>query len=239
MEREHRTRGHARTHSERETRRVSNSSGVVRIRRVGFRSGTEAELTALHAVETPVAAELGWHRMPQQVDSYISFARSLPSQFNDHAWLAETPDGAPVACGFCWSNSAGDRGAMECDLSVRRDRRREGIGSRLFEEIRATTADERRALLTWTTSDAVPAGEAFSRWLGARPARSNHTSELRLSDVDWQMIDRWATALLARECGYRLEMIDGVFAKHLRADAATFHHIMQTAPARTSKSATS
>jgi mycothiol synthase len=206
------------------------SSPDVSLRRVGFRSGTDGELAALHAVEIPVAVELRWNRMPQPIDSYMAFARNLPSQFDDHAWLAETTDGSPVACGFCWSNSAGDQRAMECDLSVRRDRRREGIGWQLFEKIRATTADEGRALLTWTTSDAVPAGEAFSRRVGARPARANRTSELRLDQVNWPMIAAWADARPARERGYRLEMIDGVFPDHLRADAAIFHHIMQTAP---------
>ncbi len=105
--------------------------------------------------------------MPQPIEAYISYARSLPSQFDDHAWLAETADGSPVACGFCWSNSAGDPRVMQCDLSVRRDRRREGIGSRLFERIFATTADEGRRLLTWETFDRSPAGEAFSRRFGA------------------------------------------------------------------------
>jgi mycothiol synthase len=202
----------------------------VDIRRVGFRSGTDAELTALHGVEVPIAAERRSHRMPQALDAYIAFARSLPSQFEDHAWLAEAADGTPIACGFCWSNSAGDQRVMECDLAVRRDRRREGIGSQLFDRICAVTSDEGRSLLKWETFDTVPAGEAFSLRVGAQPARANRTSELSLADVDWAMIDEWTKALRARESGYCVEMIDGAFPQHLRADAATFHHIMQTAP---------
>ena len=119
---------------------------------------------------------------------------------------------------------------MECDLFVRRDRRREGIGSQLLNRICATTAEEGRSLLTWSTFDAVPGGEAFSRRLGAPAARVNRTSELCLADVDWPMVEDWAQARQPRELGYRLEMIDGVFPEHLRADGATFHRIMQTAP---------
>jgi GNAT superfamily N-acetyltransferase len=202
----------------------------VRLRRVGFRSGTDAELTALHAVEAPIEAERGSNIMPQPVEFYIAFARNLPSQFDDHARLAETADATPVAAGFCWSNAAGDSRVMECDVLVRRDRRREGIGSQLFARICDETANEGRSLLTWSTFDAVPAGDAFSRRLGARVARVNRTSELCLTDVDWPMIEDWEQAGRARERGYRLEMIDGAFPEHLRADAATFHHIMQTAP---------
>ena len=206
------------------------ASTEVRIRTVGFRSGTETELTALHAVEVPVAIERGSSRMPEPLVSYIALARNLPSQFDDHAWLAEAGDGTPVACGFCWSDATGDPRVMECDLFVRRDRRRNGIGSRLFAQIRDAAAHDGRSLLRWSTFGAVPAGEAFSRQVSARVARVTRVSELRLADVDWPMVEEWARAGHARGHGYRLEMIDGAFPEHLRADAATFHHIMQTAP---------
>jgi mycothiol synthase len=206
------------------------ASADYRLRRVGFRAGTDEQLRALHAVEAPVAAELGSNRMPQSAEAYIAFAHNLPSQFNDHAWLAETAEGSRVAAGFCWSHSAGDRQVMECDVLVRRDHRRRGIGSRLLATIGNETVNERRSLLTWSTFGAVPAGEAFSRRVGARIGRVNRTSELVLADVDWTMIMSWMRAERARRLGYRLELVDGVFPEHLRADAATFHHIMQTAP---------
>lgn len=206
------------------------ASAGFHVRRVGFRAGTDEELTALHSVEAPVAAERGSNRMPQSAESYIALARNLPSQFNDHAWLVEASDGLPVAAGFCWSNSAGEHRVMECDLLVRRDHRRRGIGSRLLATICNETVNEGRSLLTWSTFGAVPAGEEFSRRVGARIGRVNRASELVLADVDWIMIRSWMRAELARRLGYRLELVDGEFPEHLRADAATFHHIMRTAP---------
>ena len=119
---------------------------------------------------------------------------------------------------------------MECDVFVGRDRRREGIGSRIFARICDETLNEGRSLLTWSTFDAVPAGDAFSRRIGGEVARVNRTSELKLAEVDWAMIAKWAQPRHARALGYRLEMIDGAFPPHLRDDAARFHHIMQTAP---------
>jgi len=145
----------------------------LRVRRVGFRSGTDAELTAMHAVESPIEAERRPDRVPQPLESYIAFARNLPSQFEDHTWLVETSDATPIGTGACWSNAAGDPRVMECDLFVRRDRRRDGIGSRLLALICDETASEGRSVLTWSTFDAVPAGDAFSARLGARVARIN------------------------------------------------------------------
>ena len=48
------------------TRLLSVASDDIRIRRVGFRAGTDAELTALHAVEAPIQAERGSDRMPKR-----------------------------------------------------------------------------------------------------------------------------------------------------------------------------
>jgi GNAT superfamily N-acetyltransferase len=203
---------------------------AVRIRRVGFRNGTDEDLLALHAVEIPVAAECGSHRMPRALDSYIAYARNLPSQFDDHAWLAEDADGSPVAAAFCWSNSAGDERVMECDVLTRRDRRREGIGSKLLAEICHETTRDGRCVLTWSTFDAVPAGEAFARRVRAIPGRVNRESELALDDVDWGLVDSWEAAGRARPLGYQIEFVEGELPENLRDDAVTFHHIMQTAP---------
>ena len=202
----------------------------VDIRRVGFRDGTDAELAALHAVESPIEAERRPHRVPQPVESYIAFARALPSQFDDHTWLATSADGTPVASAACWSNSQGDPRVMECDVFVRVDRRRQGIGTRLVRTIAETTLDEGRSILTWSTFDAAPAGEPFSLRVGGRAARVSRESELRLERVDWSLVSSWREATRARELGYRLELIRGPMPAHLCDDAATFHHVMQTAP---------
>ena len=206
------------------------ASGVVEVLRVGFRAGTDEELTALHAVEAPIAMETGSDRMPQQLDAYLAFARNLPSQFDDHAWVGVSSDGTPVAAGFCWSNSAGDPHVMECDVLVRADFRRRGVAKRLLLTICDETVRDGRSLLTWSTYDAVPAGAAFARRVGARAARVNRTSALVIADIDWPMIERWLRAEPAKALGYRLEIIDGPFPEYLRVDAVTFHHIMQTAP---------
>ena len=202
----------------------------MRLRRVGFRNGTDQELVALHAVESVVAAECGSHRMPQQLDGYISFARNLPSSFHDHAWLAESEAGEALACGFCWYNSAADDRVMHCDVLVRFDQRRRGIGTMLLREICAVAVAEDRSTLMWSTYDATPAGEAFSRRVGASVGRVNRTSELALADVDWTMVADWSRASKARDPGYRIDVIDGVYPEHARADAVAFHRIMQSAP---------
>lgn len=202
----------------------------VRIRRVGFRDGTDEELTALHTVESEVEAERRPDRVPQPLDSYIAFARNLPVQFHDHTWVVEDDAGTPVASGACWWNSAGDDRTMELDLFVRRPWRRRGIATDLLREIGAVTTEEERSLLTWSSFSAVPAGEAMSTKLGARVARVNRGSDLFITEVDWAMVERWITEGPQRAPGYRIDTVISPLPPELFEDAATFHHIMNTQP---------
>lgn len=209
---------------------VERRSPGINIRRVGFRTGTDDELSALWTVEAPIEAERRPDVAPQPLASYIAFARSLPSRFHDHTWVVETADGMPVATCACWWNSAGDERVMECDVFVRRDHRRQRIGWQLLTTITATTLEVGRSILTWSTFDAVPGGEAFSRAVCAVPARINRTSELRIDAVDWALVEAWTNEAKGRTKGYTLDVIDGAFPASKRADAARFHHIMQTMP---------
>jgi len=202
----------------------------VQVRRVGFRHGTHDELAAMHLVESEIEAERRPGRPAQPLDSYIAFARSLPSQFNDHTWLAATPDGIPVGCSACWSDAARDSRVMESYVYVRQAWRRQGVGWRLWRAVVDTSSAEHRSSLTWTTFDAVPAGEAFSRRAGGSVARVDRISELRLAGVDWALVRSWVDDCPARHAGYRLEFWEGDYPPELRGDAATLHHIMQTAP---------
>jgi GNAT superfamily N-acetyltransferase len=200
---------------------------TVHIRRVGFRNGTDEELALLHSIEVPIEIERGSNRMPRPLDAYIGFARSLPSQFDDHTLVAEHDDGTPLAEGACWSDRSGDPNVLQCDVLVLPAHRRRGVGTALLRQICERALAEDRHALIWETYSAVPAGEAFSRRVGARAARVARTSELRLSDVDWAMVDAWIDAAAP---GYSLQVVDGPYPTELRADAARFHHIMQTMP---------
>jgi hypothetical protein len=88
------------------------------------------ELAAQHLVESEIESERYPGSGQQPFEAYVSFARSLPSQFDDHTWVAENEDGTPAGCAACWSNAAGDPRSMEGYVYVRRPWRRRGIGRR-------------------------------------------------------------------------------------------------------------
>jgi GNAT superfamily N-acetyltransferase len=202
----------------------------LRIRRVGFRHGSIEDITAMHQVESEVDTERRPRREPQPLASYISFAHNLPSHFRDHTWLVEDAAGYPVASGACWSNAAGDQRVMECDLYVRAGWRRRGIGSQLMKVICEASETEGQSLLVWRTYDTVTAAEAFSRWIGGSIARDNRNSETRLSDIDWELVDRWVQDGKKLTDDYAIIFVEGVYPTDLVPDAVALHQIMQTQP---------
>jgi GNAT superfamily N-acetyltransferase len=184
----------------------------------------------MHAVESEVQSERRAGGAQQPLESYKAFARNLPSQFDDHTWLAESNDGIPVGCAACWSNSAGDARVMECYVYVRRGWRCQGIGRRLALAVFEEAEHDGRPRLVWTTYDGIPAGEAFSRRAGGTVARVNRTSELMLSSVDWKMAGAWIDEGPLRAGGYRLQFWEGPYPAALVDHAVVFLRIMQTAP---------
>jgi len=119
---------------------------------------------------------------------------------------------------------------MECYVYVRRAWRRQGVGWQLWREVVDAAMHEHRSSLTWATFDAVPAGEAFARRAGGWVARVDRTSELLVAGTNLDVVRSWVDDSPARRAGYRLEFWTGDYPPELRGDAATLHHIMQTAP---------
>jgi GNAT superfamily N-acetyltransferase len=202
----------------------------VTVRRVGFRAGTDAELAAMHLVESEIESERHPGADAQPLRAYVAFARSLPPQFDDHTWVAEDGDGNPVGCAACWSNAAADPGVMESYVHVRRPWRRRGVGSRLARAVAGEARADGRATLVWSTYDAFSDADAFSRRMGGRVARVNRNSELLLEEVDWSRVQSWVDAGPRRAPGYALQAWDGPFPEHMIDDACRFHRIMNTQP---------
>jgi GNAT superfamily N-acetyltransferase len=200
------------------------------IHRVGFRCGTIDELAAQHVVESEIEAERRPGSGRQPFEAYVAFARSLPSQFDDHTWVAQDEDGTPAGCAACWSDAAGDPRVMQGYVYVRRPWRRYGLGWRLLDAVVEEAFSDGRSTLLWSTYDSVPAGDALSRRVGGRVGRVNRTSELLLANVDWGRVASWVDEGPRRAAGYRLEFWDGPLPEHVLGDAARFHHLMNAQP---------
>jgi GNAT superfamily N-acetyltransferase len=69
----------------------------------------------------------------------------------------------------------------------------------------------------WAEEDS---GHGFMKWVGAEPKMSSIESRLRLSDVDWGLMERWVAEGQERSPETKLEILDGPIPEEMRADYA-------------------
>jgi GNAT superfamily N-acetyltransferase len=91
--------------------------------------------------------------------------------------------------------------------SVHPNHRRAGIG-RAWIPL-AVELMERHGCSTFSSGAEEESGHAFLRWLGAEAKLSGAENRLKLADVDWAMVRRWAEDGPRRSPASRLEVYDG------------------------------
>jgi GNAT superfamily N-acetyltransferase len=69
----------------------------------------------------------------------------------------------------------------------------------------------------WADEDS---GHEFLKWVGAEPKLANIESRVKLSEVDWPMLERWVAEGAARSPKTKLEIYDGPLPEAMRADYA-------------------
>lgn len=102
---------------------------------------------------------------------------------------------------------------------VRRDHRRKGLATRWMGVV-AQLMREAGCTVVGLSAHQEP-GHAFSKWLGAEPKLTDIESRLKLSDVDWAMVERWVLEGEQRSPGTRLEIYDGPLPEAMWADFST------------------
>lgn len=93
------------------------------------------------------------------------------------------------------------------DVFVRPEHRRQGI-AKLWLPVMAELMD-RHGCTVLGGEVQEKAGHAFMKWLGATPKLTEIESRLRLSEVDWEMLERWSAEGAQRSPQTRMEVYDG------------------------------
>ncbi|MGH7760973.1 MAG: GNAT family N-acetyltransferase [Candidatus Dormibacteraceae bacterium] len=104
------------------------------------------------------------------------------------------------------------------DIYVRPDARRGGIGSSWLPLL--TELMDSHACTTVGFGAEEPSGNAFLKWLGAEAKLSGAENRLKLADVDWKMVARWAGEGPKRSPQTKLENYEGALPEAMWQDYA-------------------
>jgi GNAT superfamily N-acetyltransferase len=106
----------------------------------------------------------------------------------------------------------------DADIYVLSSHRRHGIGASWLQLV--VELMDRHGCTTvglWAEEDS---GHEFLKWVGAEPKLANIESRVKLSEVDWPMLERWVAEGEARSPKTKLEIYDGPLPEEMRADYA-------------------
>lgn len=107
---------------------------------------------------------------------------------------------------------------MWLDLYVRPDARRHGI-AKLWLPLVLEVMDRHGPTVVGMWAQQEP-GHSFIKWLDAEPKLTSIESRLKLSEVDWAMVERWCAEGQERSPHTRLDIYDGPLPDAILEDYA-------------------
>ncbi len=205
--------------------------GDVVIEEVDLRSLSEEDIVAVNTFQNIMRAESNPEDPPRPVELTRANVRNIPEIVWVREYWGRDPDGSIAAVGAgSYLRTEENRHLLQVGVIVRPDRRRRGLGRALLGLVADVAEQEGRTLLMGSTSERVPAGEAFATLLGAERAIANHINRLLLADVDRDLVARWVTEGPGRAPDYTLVAVDGGYPDDLVEDIAALYDVMNTAP---------
>lgn len=189
-------------------------------------------LIDVHGFKAKTKAENRPGEPPEPLDEVANGIRRLQSDMEDWSYeVRHDSSGELVGLVRGGVERTGDNEHIFWfEPDVLAEHRRRGIGRWLLARATEAAISAGTEILSgWTTSRA-PAGELFARAIDAEARQVNRESELDLTAVDWEMVDRWVAEGPGRAPGYALELTEGVYPESHYDDVIAWWEIMNTAP---------
>jgi mycothiol synthase len=167
----------------------------------------------LTAFQNSIRAERQPDEPPRSVEHTIAARRNVPSFVDYRMWIIGDEAGTAIqALAFAvMLRTEENQHLIQFEISVRPDRRRHRLATRLLREVVQAGAEAGRRLLMGQTYGPVPAGAAFMTRIGATVGMEAHTNRLTLADVDRALLRDWREQGAARNPEFALIWWDGAY----------------------------
>ncbi len=157
-------------------------------------------------------------------DSFPGYVKMAPWA----AWNAERT--AMVAYAFAQYSMEDNLHLAQFAINVLPEFRRQGLGREFLSRIVQVARENNRRLLITSTTDRIPAGEAFMRRLGAEKGLESHTNQLVIADVDADLLRQWRARAAERAAGFELGMWDGAYPEEDIEAIVDLHQLLNQQP---------
>jgi mycothiol synthase len=191
-------------------------------RAFNLRAARSDEYAALNAFKNVQRREIVPEDPPVPYDEDVGRWQAMPTFVEQAAWaLWDRSQMSILTFAEARVHHTGDNpDLMEFAIEVLPDFRRQGLARRSLRLIAANARDHSRHLLMAECNDRVPAGAEFLRRIGASKGLEEPVNQLRLVDLDRNLVRRWleGSRLLAQD--FALSLCDEGYPRERLAELA-------------------
>jgi len=169
---------------------------------------------------------------PRPLEEELQGFRNIPDLLDVLVWLAWDPSGADIiAMGELeiW-NTPDNQHLAQFEIDVHPDQRLQGLGKRLLRSVTAEVQRRDRRLMMTGTNDRVLAGAALMQRLGAQPGLEARTNQLRLAELDRDLLRRWLDVPDETRARFSLGFWDGPYPEEQMPGVVELYEITNDAP---------
>lgn len=185
----------------------------IQIRPFNIQDADQTEYAAINRHTNIIRRERLPDDPPIQLEETIQMFRNIPPFFDLKMWCAWNPNQTEIVAqgNVGLLRTEENKHLAQSEITVLPEYRLRGLGRHLLGLVsEVARADNRRLLLTQTV-DRIPAGEAFMSRLGARKGMQGHTNQLRLADLNHDLIELWLERGRERSTEFELGLWEGPY----------------------------
>ena len=204
--------------------------GMVEIRTFDINTASDEEARRVWELLDAVEREALPDEEPYPFAEHLAYERNRSAKSVVHEWVAE--DGGQVVGSAWaeWEDVEDNRHLAWAGVTVRQDRRRQGIGTQLLANVVDVCAADGRTVIGGDARPGIPAGAAFAEAMGGELKIIGNRNALWMRDVDIAMLNDWVDRAKERAADYQLVRWDGPCPdEHVEA-FVQLQNVMNTAP---------
>lgn len=204
----------------------------IQIRSFDGKGASPAEYAALNRHNNCMRLERLPDDPPVPLEETIQNLQSLPPFVDLKLWTAwDSGQNELVALGdIVILRLDENKHLAQFELTVQPEYRRQGLGRKLLGLIAEVARQEQRRLLMTSTVDRVPGGEAFMQRIGARKGLEAHTNQLRMTELDRELVTHWLQRGQENAPAFELGFWDGAYPQDKLAEVAELYELGNQQP---------
>jgi len=189
------------------------------------KSASQAEYAALNRHTNRIRAEYLPDDPPIPLEETIKNLQSLPPFVDVRMWVAWSADQSEIIAEANLSllRMEENKHLAQFDIAILPEYRQQGLGRELLRLVVHDAQEDNRRLLITSTKDKIPGGAAFMQHISAQKGMEGHTNQLRISDLDPALLEKWLALGRDRATEFELGLWDGPYPdKELQAISELF-----------------